>query len=228
MALQLERIPARNDLVETVYTVLVDAITDGSLAPGERVTQEEIADLLHVSRSPVLQAIRLLKKDGFIEDAPGRGVQVAPLDAEWVGQLYDVRGAMDILAANLAVQRGATIDEKLIEECRAISGSGDLSRIIDADIAFHHAIYQASGNAILLDSVTRHWMHLRRVMGAVHRWAHDTETIWQEHLSIARAINAGDAALAQAKTEQHINRAKSALIAQLEAQFPRSEKVAVG
>ena len=83
MRLQLENLPTRSDFVETVYNVLVDAIIDGSLAPGERVTQEEIAEQLHVSRSPVLQALRLLKKDGLIEDAPGRGVQVAPLDPEW-------------------------------------------------------------------------------------------------------------------------------------------------
>ena len=77
MRLQLENLPTRSDFVETVYSVLVDAITDGSLAPGERITQEEIAKQLDVSRSPVLQALRLLKKDGLIEDAPGRGVQVA-------------------------------------------------------------------------------------------------------------------------------------------------------
>ena len=66
------------------------------------LTQEEIADQLRVSRSPVLQALRLLKKDGLIEDAPGRGVQVAPLDPAWVAHLYQVRGALDALAAKLA------------------------------------------------------------------------------------------------------------------------------
>src|SRR5215471_9369834 len=102
MRLTVEHLPARSDFVETVYRVLLDAITDGSLAPGERITQEDIAEQLHVSRSPVLQAMRLLKKDGLIEDAPGRGVQVAPLDPEGVGHLYEVRGALDALAARLA------------------------------------------------------------------------------------------------------------------------------
>ena len=70
MLLQPAKIPAKTDFVELVYNVLVDAIIDGTLTPGERITQEEIAEQLHVSRSPVLQALRLLKKDGLIEDAP--------------------------------------------------------------------------------------------------------------------------------------------------------------
>lgn len=102
MRLYPNALPARSDLVDATYRVLLDAITDGSLKPGERITQEEIAEQLHVSRSPVLQALRLLKKDGFIKDAPGRGVQVADLDGVWFDKLYDVRGALDALAARLA------------------------------------------------------------------------------------------------------------------------------
>lgn len=215
MRLNLDKLPTRSDFVETVYNVLLDAITDGSLAPGERITQEEIAEQLHVSRSPVLQALRMLKKDGLIEDAPGRGVQVAPLDPEWVGSLYEVRGALDSLAARLAANARATIDPKLIAQGRLISEGGDLKSIIDADIAFHSAIYAASGNALIAENANRYWVHLRRVMGAVHRWAHQRSAIWDEHQAIADAIAAGNAELAVLRTEQHITRAKDNLVQQL-------------
>jgi DNA-binding GntR family transcriptional regulator len=221
MRLQLEKIPTRSDFVETVYNVLVDAITDGSLAPGERITQEEIAEQLHVSRSPVLQALRMLKKDGLIEDAPGRGVQVAPLDPEWVDHLYEVRGALDVLAARLAAQAGVTIDPTLIEQGRLISKSGDLKRIIDADIAFHYAIYTASGNALIAESANRYWVHIRRVMGAVHRWTNHRSAIWDEHQAIADAIGRGDAAHAVFLTEQHISSAKTNLVNQLRDKLAR-------
>ena len=79
--MSLVKIKARTDYVDEVYKVLLDAISEGSLAPGSRLTQEEIAAQLEVSRSPVLQALRLLKKDGLVLDAPGRGLLVAPLDA---------------------------------------------------------------------------------------------------------------------------------------------------
>jgi DNA-binding GntR family transcriptional regulator len=78
MTAQLVKLEAAPDLVDQVYRALLDAISDGSLAPGQRITQEDIAERLAVSRQPVLQALRLLKKDGFVLDAPGRGVQVAP------------------------------------------------------------------------------------------------------------------------------------------------------
>lgn len=76
MVAKLLKLQARTDYVDEVYKVLLDAISEGSLAPGTRITQEEIADQLAVSRSPVLQALRLLKKDGLVQDAPGRGLLV--------------------------------------------------------------------------------------------------------------------------------------------------------
>lgn len=221
MRLQPDKLPTRSDFVEQVYRVLVDAITDGSLAPGERITQEEIAEQLHVSRSPVLQALRMLKKDGLIEDAPGRGVQVAPLDPDWVGQLYEVRGALDSLAVRLAAQARAVLDPALIAQGRASAQGGDLKRMIDADLAFHLAIYAASGNPLIAENASRYWVHLRRVMGAVHRWASQRSSIWDEHQAMADAIAQGDVAQAVLLTEHHISRAKTNLVRQLREKLAR-------
>lgn len=221
MRLPIDKLPTRTDFVETVYNVLLGAITDGSLAPGERITQEEIAEQLHVSRSPVLQALRLLKKDGLIEDAPGRGVQVSPLDPEWVGQLYEVRGTLDALAVRLAANAMANIDPKILEQGRLISQSGDLNGIIDADIAFHNAIYAASGNPLIAENANRYWVHLRRVMGAVHRWANHRSALWDEHDSIADAIRKGDALKAVQLTEEHIAKAKTNVVRQLKDKLAR-------
>jgi DNA-binding GntR family transcriptional regulator len=215
MRLQLEKLPARSDFVETVYRVLLDAITDGSLAPGERLTQEEIADQLQISRSPVLQALRLLKKDGFIQDAPGRGVQVAPLDPEWIGRLYEVRGALDALAARLAAQARHAIDPALIERGRLAAEGNELKAIIDADLAFHNAIYAASGNPLIAESAHRYWGHLRRVMGAVHRASTQRSTIWDEHQAIADAIAQGDPERAVLLTDLHIRRARTNVVHRL-------------
>ena len=66
-SVQLVRLESAPDLVDQVYRALRDAISDGSIAPGARLTQEDIAQQLAVSRQPVLQALRLLKKDGFVQ-----------------------------------------------------------------------------------------------------------------------------------------------------------------
>lgn len=215
MTLKFDKIQVRPDYVDEVYQVLLDAISDGSLAPGTRLTQEEIAEQFAVSRSPVLQALRLLKKDGLVQDAPGRGVLVAPLDLDWIGKLYEVRGALDALAAKLAAQRGARIDKSLIAQGQQASRSNDVKSMIDADIAFHNALYQASGNSLIADSAHLHWVHLRRVMGAVLQSSAQRDSIWQEHEAIADAINAGDEARAVELTNLHAERARSNLLQRL-------------
>jgi len=211
MPAQLLRLDAAPDLVDRVYRSLIDAISDGSLAPGQRITQEDIAHQLAVSRQPVLQALRLLKKDGFVEDAPGRGLQVAQLDPEWMRKVYQVRGALDALAARLAAQRRFCIDPALLERGRAAARGDDVMAMIDADLAFHAALYAAAGNPLIEQSAQLHWRHLRRVMGAVLQNAGQREAVWDEHQAIAEAIAAGDADTAARLIEDHGLRASDNL-----------------
>ena len=215
MTALLVKLQAAPDLVDRVYRALLDVISEGSLAPGARLTQEEIAEQLAVSRQPVLQALRLLKKDGLVHDAPGRGVIVAPLDAAWIAQVYEVRGALDALAARLAAERRQPLDPKLVEQGRRAARGRNIKAMIDADIAFHHAVYEASGNPLIGESARVHWVHLRRVMGAVLQSSPQREAIWDEHEAIAAAIAAGNAKRAATLIDQHALRASENLRARL-------------
>ncbi|MBB4220855.1 GntR family transcriptional regulator [Variovorax guangxiensis] len=211
MPAQLVSIEVAPDLVDQVYRALLGAISSGTLAPGERITQEDIAQRLSVSRQPVLQALRLLKKDGFVLDAPGRGVLVAPLEAEAMRKVYQVRGALDALAARLAAWQRFRIDPKLIERGRRAARGRNVEAMIDADVAFHQAIYAASGNPLIAQSADPHWRHLRRAMGAVLQAEPQRETLWDEHEAIAEAIAAGNADRAARLSEEHVSRASEAL-----------------
>jgi DNA-binding GntR family transcriptional regulator len=211
----LAKIQVRPDFVDEVYKSLLDAISDGSLAPGSRITQEEIAEQLNVSRSPVLQALRLLKKDGLVHDAPGRGIVIAPLDPDWIGNLYQVRGALDVLAARLAAERKHNIGQEVIAAGRRAARGKNVKAMIDADIAFHTAIYRASGNPLIFETTQLHWVHLRRVMGAVLQSAAQRESIWDEHQAIAKAIASGEVQLAAELSEKHAHIARENLISHL-------------
>ena len=203
MPLQLIKIESRPDLVDQVYLSLLDAISEGSLVPGARITQEDIAEQLAVSRQPVLQALRLLKKDGFVLDAPGRGVLVAPLDVVALVQIYQVRSTLDALAAQLAAQAHRRIDSRLIHQGREAARGQDVQAMIAADAAFHTAIYAASGNPLIAQSVRLHWHHIRRAMGAVLQVSTMRESVWDEHEAIACAIENGNAPLAEVLSRQH-------------------------
>jgi DNA-binding GntR family transcriptional regulator len=219
MTSALTRLETTPDLVDQVYRRLLDAISDGSMAPGTRLTQEEVADRLAVSRQPVLQALRLLKADGLVQDATGtlgrRGVVVAPIDADAVIQIYEVRGALDALAARLAAQRRAQLDPTLIAQGRQAVAGPDIRAMMDADFAFHCAIYRASGNPLIEASATLHWCHIRRAMGAALQFSRLRAPVWDEHQTMIDAIAQGDAERAAQLMHTHAAQASHHLVSQL-------------
>ena len=207
------------DLVDQVYRSLLDAINEGQLAPGTRITQEDIAIQLAVSRQPVLQAFRLLKRDGFVMDAPGRGVLITPLNVIQVGRLYQVRSALDALAVKLASERCCIIDPKLIVRGRKATQAKDLNEMIDADMAFHLAIYQASNNPLIAESAHLHWNHLRRVMGAVLHSSKHAKSVWDEHEALSKAISDGNTEKAVNLSCRHVDKASISLTTRLSDQL---------
>lgn len=215
MSTSLQRIEAAPDLTETVYQRLLEAIGSGALAPGTRVTQEELAASLNVSRQPVVQALRMLKRDGVAVPAGRRGLVIAPVDPELIGQLYDVRGVLEGLAAREAARAHASIDPGIIARGRRAVASGRVAAMIDADLAFHMAIYAASGNPLIAESAGRHWPHFRRAMGSALHTASVRATVWDEHQAIVDAINAGDAEAAERHAREHCEVAGRVLVTRL-------------
>jgi DNA-binding FadR family transcriptional regulator len=87
--------------------------------------------------------------------------------------------------------------------------------LIDADMAFHQALYQASGNPLILSSAKMHWCHIRRVMGEVLRGDSIRQSVWDEHEAIAQAVAAGDVNLASSLSQGHGGAASAFMIKQL-------------
>ena len=215
MPARLVKLDTTPSLVDRVHRALLDAIVDGSLPAGARLAQEQIARQLAVSRQPVLQALRQLKAEGLVLDAPGRGLLVAPLGAGEITGVYQVRAALDVLAARLAAQRRVTLDPELIKRGRKASRGSDVNELIEADVAFHTAIYAASGNPLIEPSAHVHWRHIRRAMGAVLQKSTLRVTVWDEHEAIAKAIGRGDADQAARLMSGHDQRASEHISRQL-------------
>ena len=203
------------DLTKQVHQQLLEAICDGALAPGARLTQEDLAASLGVSRQPVLQALRTLKRDGFVIDAGRRGLMVAPLDAIAIAQVYEVRAVLDGLAARQAALARVKIDAKIIAEGRKAAGGQRVGPMIDADLKFHGLIYAASGNPFIAEAAGHHWRHIRRAMGAVLQAAGVRAVVWDEHEAILQAINRGEAERAEHLARDHGESAGNNLAAEL-------------
>lgn len=208
------------NLIEQVHLRLVDAIADGSLAPGERLTQEEVAQRLSVSRQPVSHALQLLKRQGLAVEIGKRGLAVAPIEPARMRDLYEVRGALDGLAARLAAERVAggrapvrAVDalKQRLADGLALGNDAPVHEWIEKDVEFHAAIYALSGNTAVGETVAERWPHFKRSMGASLSNPDLRAPVWFEHVDIAEAILAGDAGRAVDASVAHVERAGRAL-----------------
>jgi DNA-binding GntR family transcriptional regulator len=197
------------NLIDQVYARILEAITDRTLLPGQRIRQNELAEKLGVSRQPVSHALHLLHRQGLITESGRRGFEVTQLDPERIRQLYEVRGAIDALAAKLAAERaksdsaGRAQLEKALHAGRAIDRKTPLSKLIAFDVDFHGAIYRLAGNPAIEEMIAPQWPHMRRSMATVLAELDYRDSAWSEHEGIAQAIFAGDAAVAEKAALAH-------------------------
>lgn len=221
----MRSIAPQTTLVDQVYEAILSEITEGRFGPESRLIQEEIATSLGVSRQPVQQALLLLSRHGVLQEAPGRGLMVAPLEPGRVRDLYEIRSAMDGLAATLVAQRGhkaaQTEGPAFIERGRAAVKSRSYARMIAADMDFHFFLYALSGNPLVAQVCEPHWTYLRRVMGEVLAHAETPRDIWDDHEAILEAVAAGDAERAGVLSRGHVSRASEALAPRIEAAASR-------
>jgi DNA-binding GntR family transcriptional regulator len=209
-------------LVEQAYEKILDAICDGTLKPGERLTQDEIAAHLNVSRQPVMSALGLLRQQGFLTEHGRRGLAVAPVDLARFDAIYEFRSAIEPLAARLATPR-MTGDllargRELISHGKQVADAGDAKATLQADVDFHHLIYAASGNPLIVETMQLNWQHLRRSMGEVLRQPRLAREVWREHEAILDAMARGAADQAAQLIGGHVGDAHQRVRQELAAQ----------
>jgi DNA-binding GntR family transcriptional regulator len=197
------------NLIDQVYARILDAITDRTLPPGHRIRQNELAEKLGVSRQPVSHALHLLHRQGLVAESGRKGFEVTQLDPQRIRQLYEVRGAIDALAARLAAGR-VTADasgrghlDTALRAGRAIDKKTPLSRLIALDVDFHGAIYRLSGNPAIEELIAPQWPHMRRSMATVLAELDYRHSAWAEHQAIAGHILAGNAKAAESAALAH-------------------------
>jgi len=220
----MKSLQTQKTLVDQAYDAILDAICDGTLAPHERLTQDEIANRLAVSRQPVMSALGLLKQQGFLIEHGRRGLAVAPIDRARFDAIYEFRSAIEPLAARLATERMTperlALGRALVEHGMAVASAGDARATLQADVDFHTFIYETSGNPLIVETMHLHWQHLRRSMGEVLRRPRLTLQIWKEHAGILEAMAKGDADEAARRIGEHVRVAHERVSKELIALAP--------
>lgn len=138
---------------------LARAIVEGSIAPGTKLREEELARRFRVSRTPVREAFRFLELEGLVTFEPRKGVRVSRLTAADASELYLVRGHLGGLAARLAAANASAGDVQRLRELQAelesALASGDRDHFAHCVITYDDVIVGIAGNKLLGDLLDR-------------------------------------------------------------------------
>jgi DNA-binding GntR family transcriptional regulator len=190
---------ARVSLRNHVYGLLRRAIISGELPPGLRVRDQDLAQRLGVSRTPVREALQRLEDEGLVETRPGSLTRVVPLDTPEARDTFPVVATLHALATRLAVPRLLAADLEALRQANkalaAALAANDLQRAIAADVRFHLLFVQRAENAALALTLDRLMPRVRRLEVAQFGSLAGARSV-EQHEAIVEACVRRDATLA--------------------------------
>ncbi len=203
-------------LREVISETLREAIVAGTLKPGERLMEIQLAEELGVSRTPVREAIRKLELEGFVVMIPRRGTYVADLSIKDVNEVFEIRTALDILAAGLAVERITEEEleqlERVLVEIGEYIEQNDIEKIVAADGRYHDILYRASRNDRLVGIINNLREQFTRFRSISMAYPGRIKNTVEEHRQLVEAIAQRDIALAQRLAREHMENAEQTLL----------------
>ena len=196
-------------LRDVVFNTLRDAILTGKLVPGERLMENQLADKLGVSRTPVREALRMLELENLVELVPRKGAQVLDMSEKDITNILEVRSALEGLATSVACKKMSKEDLQQLKNMevdfeKAVADN-DVERFVDIDEDFHDMIFAATENDKLINIFRNLRIQLYRYrMAQAKNNETSMSTIVAHHRSIIRAIENHDAEEGASIAQGHI------------------------
>jgi len=204
--------PLREVVCETLRT----AIIEGILKPGERLMEIQVSEELGVSRTPVREAIRKLELEGFVVMIPRRGTYVSDLSIKDINEVFEVRTALDVLAAGLAAERITYEEleqmERLLVELGEYIEKNDMQKIVEADSEFHDLLYSASRNMRLVGIINNLREQLTRFRAQSMSYPGRLKIMLGEHTRLVESLGQRNVALAKRLAGEHMANAEQTLL----------------
>jgi DNA-binding GntR family transcriptional regulator len=211
---------------------LRQAIIDGHFAPGARLTERELCEVLGVSRTIVRESLRQLEAEGWVENVPYCGPIVSQMSADEAQQLYEIRAALEGWAAKKCAERAtdAQLAElgKLTEQMAKVEKKGDVQGLIEIIEEFHSKLLLSAGNPMLSEyllSLRSRMLQLRRISLTQNgRARHSVD----EKRALFTALKSRDGDRARTARETHVLKAGKAVVAAIENQLHQAEPTRSG
>jgi DNA-binding GntR family transcriptional regulator len=196
------------DLGLEAYTKLKEAIDDGILTPGTRVTEVDLSERFAMSRTPIREAVYRLETEGLLSHEPRRGLIVTRPDHQMIVELYTMREALEGTAARLAAQHASEAELATLAEINATESSlfdqpKSLSRL---NRRFHSLIYMSAHNRYLLKSLENMASTIALLPTMLDQPGRPKEA-YEEHKRILDAIVSRNAEEAEVAARLHIRSA---------------------
>ncbi len=195
---------------ERVYEEVKEWIVDGTLKPGERIFDQEIAGYFSVSRTPVREALQLLSDQGLINVYPGRGTCVSEIDIEEINSIYRISADLHSLSLELAYKKitGKTIQElrQLNEDFYEAEKHGHYAKAGEWDRQFHDVFLRLAANRYLTEFTNTLGTHIRRVQmmnDPYYNLEGKKSDSYEQHLKIINALEQKDMEAAKEMMRQN-------------------------
>lgn len=193
---------------DTAYTELKRRIIHCELAPGERVTEAQLASETGIGKTPIREALTRLIQEGLVESIPGHGYEVIPITLGDVHDLFSFRRIVESAAAQLAAGHIPATDlQRLDELCVAQYSADDAEseeRYLRANYLFHATIADASGNRRLARAVRHALDESERLLHLSTPLRSPTDEAVREHKDLMDALIAGDGEASRRMANAHI------------------------
>lgn len=195
------------------YRRLLEDIRSGTLTPGARLRETELAERLGISRTPVREAIRQLEADGLVAHLPRQGATIRSLDHAEVVELYEMRAVLEGTAARLAARAASDIELTelaVLNAALAAAPAGPQSREVNRQ--FHRMLLEAARNRFLLKSMSALQKTLLILGPTTLADPSRATAAVAEHSAVLDALRARDGSAAEAAMRGHVDQALSARI----------------
>ncbi len=215
-------------LRDIVFRNLRTAILRGDFQPGERLMENQLAERMGVSRTPIREAIRKLELEGLVVMVPRKGAEVANITEKDIKDVLEVRATLEGLAIRLAcenmkpedVNRLTLVNEKFMQAVK----SKKMEKVLEWDIAFHDIIFEASGNDKLIQILNNLREQIYRYrMEYIYHIA-DHRQLVTEHLQIVDALKKKEQELATSLAIAHVQAQKKSVIEYTKKNKGRNKK----
>lgn len=219
---EFKSLPLRRSLGQYVYENLKESIVDGSLAPGSRIIESQVAKALDISRTPVREAIHKLEREGLLCKYPTGGLFVAGLTRAEIDETFGIRAVLESYAARLAAlahngHELSAVEEKIDEYQRCLE-KGRLEDLPRINTEFHDMLYALSRSPKLIrliNNLREQIYRFRRMILKMEDWARTSN---DDHRQIVAYIKRRDAEGVERLVREHILKGKEAVLREYDMQ----------